>query len=606
MASSSTDQVLIVGAGPIGLALACQCLRLGLRVRIIDKQPGPSTTSKAMALQFRASEVLACMGLADRFLARSTGAFSVNLYSGPRKLLKLDGRRFQSHSGREAFSPRLMLIPQSETEAILGEAVLECGGKVLWGTELLDFRQDDDKVVSRLRMADGQEQFVESQWLVSCEGAHSLVRKQAKISFAGKTYPLAFFMADLELDWPLDHAATHLWIHPEGSFAALPLPGRDKWRLFVEVTQQLDQMPGNVTLDLIRELMARRVGSVAAIRGVTWISEFRVSCRMVDRYRAGRVLLAGDAAHIHSPTGGQGIATGIQDATNLAWKLARVLRGAPESLLDTYQEERLPKAREVLKKTDGAMTILFAPNARKRFLRDFVVLPVLRSPWVQKKMFGKFAQLHVNYRGSSLSRHEDRRNWFTRTRIKAGDRAPDVAFRDASSGRIVTLFDLLRPLRPVALIGTGSTVDMPRARRLADSLHRSGVDAYLLMDPRIAEVETSREQACDRARAAQTDALGHASVKVTSHKRPPQAKLPCLRDAHGDFRRLYGMAGDFLCLIRPDDHVGLFQRPINEASLDDYLGMLGTALHSERPDSPPGWSAADSQRGTEREHVRTS
>ena len=173
MASSSTDQVLIVGAGPIGLALACQCLRLGLRVRIIDKQPGPSTTSKAMALQFLASEVLACMGLADRFLARSTGAFSVNLYSGPRKLLKLDGRRFQSHSGREAFSPRLMLIPQSETEAILGEAVLECGGKVLWGTELLDFRQDDDKVVSRLRMADGQEQFVESQWLVSCEGAHT-------------------------------------------------------------------------------------------------------------------------------------------------------------------------------------------------------------------------------------------------------------------------------------------------------------------------------------------------------------------------------------------------------------------------------------------------
>jgi len=433
---------------------------------------------------------------------------------------------------------------------------------------------------------------VESQWLVSCEGAHSLVRKRANFSFTGKTYPLAFFMADLELDWSVDHAATHAWIHPEGSFAALPLPGRDKWRLFVEVTQQLDRMPGKVTLDLIRELMARRVGSVAAIRGVTWISEFRVSCRMVDRYRAGRVLLAGDAAHIHSPTGGQGIATGIQGATNLAWKLARALRGAPESLLDTYQEERLPKAREVLKKTDGAMTILFAPTAMKRFLRDFVALPILRSPWVQKKMFGKFAQLHVNYRGCSLSRHEDRRNWFARTRIKAGDRAPDVAFRDVRSGRIVTLFDLLRPLHPVALIGTGPTIDMPRVRRLADSLHRSGVDAYLLMDPRIAEVEAAREPAGDRAHAAPTDALGHASVNGSSRKRPPQDELPCLRDAHGDFRRLYGMTGEFLCLIRPDDHLGLFQRPINEASLEDYMRMLGATLQSDTRDSSPSLSAA--------------
>ncbi|CAN5325611.1 hypothetical protein BH10PLA2_BH10PLA2_20200 [soil metagenome] len=139
---------------------------------------------------------------------------------------------------------------------------------------------------------------------MSCEGAHSLIRKQARIDFVGKTYPLAFCMADVELDWAREHNANHVWCHKDGSFAALPLPGHNTWRLFVEVTPQDDCPPDSVTLDVIRKLMAERIGDhTTKISNPTWISEFRIHCRMVDRYRDERVLLAGDTTHIHNPTG---------------------------------------------------------------------------------------------------------------------------------------------------------------------------------------------------------------------------------------------------------------------------------------------------------------
>jgi 2-polyprenyl-6-methoxyphenol hydroxylase-like FAD-dependent oxidoreductase len=538
---------LIVGAGPTGLALACQCLRLGLRVRLIDLKRGPSTTSKAIGLQYRVSEVLALMGVVDRFLARGGTPTNVNIYAGDRRLVRLKFDGCDQGTGRDAFAPKAIMLPQSETEAILGEAVRERGGRIEWGTEFMSYEQDADRVVARLRYADGREGQVAASWLVSCEGAHSVARKQTGIAFSGKTYPLAFFMADVELDWPVDHAENHVWCHKDGSFAALPLPAPRTWRLFVEVTPDDDRPPEAVTLEAIRELMAQRLGDrTTLVTNPTWISEFRIHCRMVDRYRDGRVFLAGDAAHIHSPTGGQGIATGIQDAANLAWKLGRVVGGAPEALLDTYEQERLPQAREVLKATDRTTTIFFAPTPLTRMLRDFVVLPVLNNAWVQRRMFATLAQLHVNYRRSGLSGHADARWWRGGTRVKAGDRAPDVTFGKAE-GDTTTLFGLLQPGRPVVLLSPGPAG--PGAEdlvTLADALGRLAVDAYLLRAPGDQRLSAENE----------------------------------LADLYDDFRRLYGMTGRFLCLVRPDGHVGLFQRPVNEGRLRDYLEKLcsGTAV----------------------------
>jgi 2-polyprenyl-6-methoxyphenol hydroxylase-like FAD-dependent oxidoreductase len=534
-------ELLIVGAGPTGLTLGCLCRQLGIALRVIDKNSGPSTTSKAVGLQYRISEVLATMGIVNRFIEKGGSPTPVNIYHGDRKLVTFHFALPSGQTGKDAFTPRPILIPQSETEALLGELLLERGGKIEWGKELVEFSQDSNQVISTIRNVDGSNEKIISKWLVSCEGAHSVIRKQAGFSFEGKSYPLAFALADVEADWNLNHNENHVWMHEDGSFAALPLPGGPKtWRLFFEMSEGSDSVTSELTLPVIRNLFVSRSGlQNVNLSNPKWISEFKINCRMVNHFRNGRVFVAGDAAHIHSPTGGQGITTGVQDATNLAWKLGCVMRGAPESLLDTYEQERLPKAREVLNETDRTTSIFFAPQIWMRMLRDFLILPVLRLKFLQKKMFGKFSQLHVSYRDSRLSRDEFRGKLWHRRRRKAGDRAPDVAFTVLQSGKMITLFMLLLNVRPILLIGKSLILQM---EPLVDLLRKSDLDFYFVVsDP-------------------QTGFIAQQE--------------PCLLDVHGDFQALYGLRDDFICLIRPDGHIGLIQHPISISGVKDYLKMI--------------------------------
>jgi len=309
---------------------------------------------------------------------------------------------------------------------------------------------------------------------------------------------------------------------------------------FVESGKEVEEGATEVTLDLVRRLMAERTGDrVTRATDPTWLSEFRINCRMVDRFGNGRVFLAGDAAHVHSPTGGQGITTGVQDAYNLAWKLDLVLKGAaPGSLLDTYTEERLPVVRGVLKTTDRTAGIFLAHSSARRLFRDRVVLPLLRSRAMQKRLTRKMSQLDVNLRGSSLSVHQEK-GLLRRARVRAGDRAPDVVFRDAA-GEEVSLFDLLGRSRPIALFGLdGAGARLPGIRRLMEALDRLGVES----SPLLPEASGRHE--------------GEALI-----------------DAGGEFRRLYGARGEFLYLIRPDGYIGLFQRPVDERALRAYLAKL--------------------------------
>lgn len=533
-------QVLVVGAGPTGLAFAALCLRLGLAVRLIEKKSGPSITSKAIGLQYRVSEILACMGVADRFLRRSGSPTTVNMYAQSRRLVSLRFKANGYESGRGAFQPRPFMIAQSDTEEILAEIVRERGGAVEWNTELTGLTQNAERVVAQLRLPDGTEQFAACDWLVSCEGAHSVARKAIGAEFAGKTYPLAFVMADVKLQGAIAQGENHVWMHPDGSFAALPFPQKDRWRLFVEVTRQPRRLSTNIDLAAIRELMNERIGDFALdIDDPTWISPFSINCRLVDRYRRGRVLLAGDAAHIHSPTGGQGIARGIQDAINLGWKLARVIAGAPVDLLDTYEEERRAHAQEVLHETNRTTSIFFAPTPFSRILRDAVVLPLLRSAWVQRRMFAKLSQLHVHYRGSRLSR-DDRSFWSLYTGLRAGERAPDFLLRQYGGAQRTSLFELLSSGRPLALLGPGAAARV-RVEALLELLRSSAIEPWVIAD--------------------------HQLTLWQDHER-------ALTDTHGELERLYGLRGEFLCLIRPDDHIGLIQSPINEPALRKYLRCI--------------------------------
>jgi hypothetical protein len=342
---------------------------------------------------------------------------------------------------------------------------------------------------------------------------------------------MRFLLADVTIDWDLPANEVQVWFHRDGSFAAIPF-GRQKWRLVIECADERKDAEREVTLEMLQELALKRTGKKnVRIRDPLWLSDFRISARMVDRFRERRVFVAGDAAHIHSPAGGQGIATGIQDATNLAWKLAAFLReGAPGSLLDTYDEERKPIAREVLQRTSGISSIIFAMNPVARFVRERLLFPILRTPFVQQRLFAKLSQLEMNYRGRSLSVHSDAP--FSRVRVRAGDRTPDVVFEKA--GEQVLLFQLIGSYGMIALLGQGE-----KSHGMAGALVALGVRPFIVA------TKEANTQSAER-----------------------------LVDLYGDFARLYGAQGPFLYLIRPDGHVALFQHRMEGSGLARYLKKI--------------------------------
>ena len=522
-------EVLIAGAGPVGLALGLELQRSGIRFRIVEKKPVRSTTSKALGLQPRLTEVFAILGIDKEFAARGFGDIrAVNARSGAKKLLTIPVRPPANQAGRDACQPRMLIIPQSVTEEILETALQRRGHVVERRRELVGFEQNTGGVDAVVRSEEGSEETIRAQFLVSCEGAHSIVRKQAGFSFSGATMPLRFLLADVTLDWDLPPNEVQVWFHRDGVFAALPF-GAQKWRLIAERVEDPGEAAEDVTLALVQQLAVERTARKdIRVRDPLWLSDFRINARMVDRFRDRCLFVAGDAAHIHSPLGGQGIATGIQDATNLAWKLAAFLReGAPDSLLDTFDEERKPIARSVLRGTSAASNIAFAMNPIVRFVREQLVFPVLRTAFVQRRLIGKASQLEMNYRRGSLSAHFDRP--FTRVRVRAGDRIPDVVFK--KGGDKVSLFQLIGNGGMLALLGPCEN-NSEIARALA-TLH---IRPFIILP---ADDKTLPDE--------------------------------FLQDLHGDFARLYGPHGAFLYLIRPDGHVALFQQRAEPRELARYL-----------------------------------
>jgi 2-polyprenyl-6-methoxyphenol hydroxylase-like FAD-dependent oxidoreductase len=395
--------VLIIGAGPTGLVLALWLTRLGVRVRIIDKTAELGTTSRAVAVQARTLELYRQIGLAEAVVEGGRKAGAVNLWVAGKKVAHAV---FADMGAGLSPFPYALIFPQDEHERLLIARLAEAGVEVTRQTELLHFDDANGRVLARLKRLDGTTEACEAAYIAGCDGAHSIVREALKIGFPGGIYAHLFYVADVEASGAAMNGEVHVALDTTDFLAVFPLKGEGRARLVGTVREDAEHQNENLAWNDVskRVIEWMRID----VERVNWFSTYHVHHRVADHFRQDRAFLLGDAAHIHSPVGGQGMNTGIGDAVNLAWKLAGVVRGrANASILDSYEPERIAFARRLVATTDQAFTGVTSSGGIARRVRLDIV-PLLMPaffalPMVRRFLFRTVSQTAVNYRGSSLS-----------------------------------------------------------------------------------------------------------------------------------------------------------------------------------------------------------
>lgn len=411
--------VLIVGAGPTGLVLALWLAQQGVGVRIVDKTPGPGTTSRALAVQARTLELYRQLGLADEVLAAGKRNPGFNLWVGGERKAHLS---FAQAGAQLTPYPFLLVYPQDQHEALLVRHLEQMGVPVERNTELLDFDDKGDHVAARLRKPDGTMETCEATFLAGCDGARSPIRHQLGARFEGGTYEHIFYVADVKISGPAANGEVNISLDQSDFVAILAYSDDGHARLIGTVREDRAGQAEQLTFEDVSQRAIARLR--LTIDEVKWFSTYRVHHRITDRYRQGRVFLLGDAAHIHSPAGGQGMNTGIGDAINLAWKLKAVLRGdAGDTLLDSYEPERIAFAKKLVETTDRVFTFVTAEGGFADFVRMHVAplfaTAVDHIDAVKEFMFRVLSQTMVSYHTSPLSEG-------TAGHVKGGDRLPWV------------------------------------------------------------------------------------------------------------------------------------------------------------------------------------
>ena len=414
------SDVLIIGAGPTGLVLALWLTRLGVKVRIIEKTATPGTTSRALAVQARTLELYRQVDLADTVIAKGHRTPAVNLWVGGERKARMSLN--DMGKGLTPY-PFMHIFPQDEHERLLVAKLEALGVSVERKTELLHFAEQASGVSARLREADGRESDCEATYLAGCDGARSKVRETIGTGFPGGTYEHLFYVADVQATGPAVNGELHIDLDEADFVAVFPLAGEGRARLIGTVR---DERAGRADALTFEDVRNQAIGQMKlTVDKVNWFSTYHVHHRVTQHFRKGRAFLIGDAAHIHSPAGGQGMNTGIGDAINLAWKLAAVVKGrASDTLLDSYEAERIGFARRLVASTDRAFTFATGQGRLAAFVRTRlapVVLPALFSLGVVRKFaFRTVSQTMINYRSSQLSRG-------TAGQVQGGDRLPWVA-----------------------------------------------------------------------------------------------------------------------------------------------------------------------------------
>jgi 2-polyprenyl-6-methoxyphenol hydroxylase-like FAD-dependent oxidoreductase len=527
-ASGDPLAVLVVGAGPTGLTLAAQVRAFGATVRIVDRQLDRVHESRALAVQPRTLEILRGLGVAEELIARGNDAAWVQLHAGGRVVrIQLFGLGLD-----DTAYPFLLLVSQAETEQVLGDYLAGHGVLVERGVELAGYHADPEAVTCILRHRDGRTEQVRARYLVGCDGASSTVRRGAGIPFEGGAYPQTFALADLEVDG-LDRDAAHAFLGQEGIVLFFPLGRPASWRMLaMHPTLKGRREPARPSLEELQALADAMTGASVRLRDPVWQTYFGLQHRHATRYQDGRIYLAGDAAHIHSPAGAQGMNTGIQDGWNLGWKLALVSRGiADQALLDSYDAERRPVGGFVVRLTDRAFSVATSTNSLIRALRTRVVprvLPLgLRFDRAVASGFRTVAQLNIGYRHGPAA--EEGRPALRRG-PRAGDRLPDA--RITREGQETWLGEAL----------------------VAPSFH------LLLCGPP-GDWHVSQLTAL-RHRYPDTLAVHHLTREAT-----PGA----LHDLDGDLFARLGVDGTAQYLVRPDGHIGYRAGGDDLAGLQRYL-----------------------------------
>ncbi len=514
MAATTKTDVIIVGAGPTGLSLACQLIRYNLDFVIIDKTEGVTPYSKALGVHARTLEIYEQLGLAQKAVEQGTVAGKVRMLEGG----KIVGEVDLSNIGHGlSLYPYMLVLEQSKNEQLMYEYVQSRGKDVFWQTELESFSQDQTSVIARVKNSSGVSHVIEGKYLVGCDGPRSPVRHGLGLSFEGSTFERLFYVADVQIDWNFSHDGLHVCIARNSVVAFFPMPGEKRWRIVGSFPEGLDKEEGEVLYEEIEARIREETELEFDITRVDWFSTYKVHARHVEKFSAGRCFLAGDSAHIHTPAGGQGMNTGIQDAYNLAWKVALVLNHSADApLLDTYNEERLPNAKRLLETTDRMFNLAAGTDWFVGLIRT-TVFPsmakyILSIDAVRKRFFLLISQLGITYRDSSLSAHENDGEFA----VKAGDRMPYFLVEGKS------IYDHLRAPRFHLLTFSDGQSDYNRETE---------------------EFETEFAQLVD-----------HYVVPLYPH-----------------VVELFGMNKPFNVLLRPDNYIGFISSESSLSGLNGYI-----------------------------------
>ena len=438
MNSVSNTEVLIVGAGPTGLMMACQLAINNISFRIIDKTPDHTAQSRALVIQARSVEIFDQMGIAEKAVQKGQVAKAIGAFFNGKKVLRVTVN--DMGNGLTRF-PYLLMLEQSHTERILIEFLKERGHEVERKTELKTITQTAGEVIAEAEL-DGSKETIKTKYLIGADGAHSMVREQLKIPFGGKTYQESLFVLDCRAEVDLPHDEMYLTFSDVALGGFFPLTN-GRWRILGNIPKELESKK-EISFADIEKNFAKRTKMNVRLYDPQWISAYHSHHRYAASFRKKRCFLAGDAAHIHSPVGAQGMNTGLQDAYNLGWKLSLVLKGkANDSLLDTYTEERISIARDLVRSTDRVFNVA---TSQRLFLKSFrlYVVPIalkLAAPIfqnlkaIQKFAFKTVSEIGINYRKRFLSKNASLGK-FSSHAPKPGDRLPYVVFKDAEKKEI--------------------------------------------------------------------------------------------------------------------------------------------------------------------------